>query len=121
MYEIISSEIARSGAAISKIISKKPVFLRMPNGFISPEVKRAAAENGYVVVNWSYGCDWKKMTREQLIKNYVSAARNGAILLMHEKKLTAAALPDIIDGIRKKGYEIVPLRQILPVVPRAAE
>jgi len=114
LEKIILKELIESDNIISGIISRKPVFIRMPNGFISPEVEKVATENGYTVVNWSFGCDWKSMTKENLVKNYITHIKPGAILLFHEKRLTATALPEIIDGIRNKGYDIVPLRQILP-------
>jgi len=113
LKSIVASELAENDGIIKKIISKKPLFIRMPYGFISSEVKKVAAENGYIIVNWTFGCDWQPMTKEKLIKNYIAHIKPGAILLFHEKKLTASALPEIIDEIKGKGYEIVPLRQIL--------
>ena len=38
----------------------------------------------------------------------------GAIILMHNgAKYTAQALPKIIEGLKNKGYEIVPVSQLI--------
>jgi len=113
--KILIDEIDRTEEMIKDITDVKPLFLRMPNGFNSPVVEEVAKERKYIIVNWSFGFDWKKMSKDQLVEKYLNKIKPGAIILMHEKKLTAEALPEIITGIKKKGYEIVPLKEILSI------
>jgi peptidoglycan/xylan/chitin deacetylase (PgdA/CDA1 family) len=118
LERIIENELSESESAITEAGIPKPELMRMPNGFISPEVKMAAMSRNYVIINWTFGCDWQKMTREKLIQKYVSHVSPGAIFLLHEKQSTADALPAIIQGIKAKGYEIVPLQDILELKPQ---
>jgi peptidoglycan/xylan/chitin deacetylase (PgdA/CDA1 family) len=111
--KILSDEIDKTETAIKDAAGVKPFFMRMPNGFITPAVKKIAKEKQYIIINWTFGCDWQKNTKDELVKKYLNKVKPGAIFLMHEKKLTAEALPEIIAGIKKKGYEIVPLKEIL--------
>ena len=111
--KILSQELDGCEAAIKDVAGIKPFFMRMPNGYNSPMVKKVAKEKKYVVVNWTFGCDWHGYTKDELVKKYLRSVEPGAIFLFHEKKVTAASLPEIIRGIKKKGYEIVPLREIL--------
>ena len=40
--------------------------------------------------------------------------QNGSIVLMHNgAKYTAQALPKIIEGLREKGYELVPISELI--------
>ncbi|MFH0947805.1 MAG: polysaccharide deacetylase family protein [Elusimicrobiota bacterium] len=113
--QIFSKEIDDTETVIKKLTGVKPFFMRMPNGFISPTVRKVAKEKKYVVVNWTFGCDWNKNTKEELVQKYLRSVKPGAIFLFHEKKITAEALPEIIGGIKKKGYEIVTLSEILGI------
>ncbi|MBI5573130.1 MAG: polysaccharide deacetylase family protein [Elusimicrobia bacterium] len=113
--KILSQELDDCESAIKNAAGIKTFFMRMPNGFNSPTVKKVAKEKKYVVVNWTFGCDWHGYTKNELVKKYLRSVEPGAIFLLHEKKVTAEALPEIIRGIKKKGYEIVTLRKILGI------
>ena len=40
--------------------------------------------------------------------------QNGSIILMHNgAKYTAEALPKVIEGLKAKGYEIVPVSELI--------
>ena len=40
--------------------------------------------------------------------------QNGSIILMHNgAKYTAEALPKVIEGLKAKGYEIVPISELI--------
>jgi peptidoglycan/xylan/chitin deacetylase (PgdA/CDA1 family) len=89
----------------------------MPYGYVRAWVKEVAKEKGYVLVNWSFGCDWKKMNAEQLAQAYIKNIGPGAIFLMHDggkgREPTVEALPKIIEEIQKRGYKIVPVGEML--------
>jgi len=111
--KILADELSANENIIQELTGIKPFFMRMPNGYITPTVKKVAKEKKYVVVNWTFGCDWHGYTKNELVKKYLRSVQPGAIFLFHEKRVTAEALPEIIGGIKKKGYEIVTLREIL--------
>jgi peptidoglycan/xylan/chitin deacetylase (PgdA/CDA1 family) len=113
--KILMEELSANERIIQEFAGVKPFFMRMPNGYISPMVRKVAKEKKYVVVNWTFGCDWHRYTKDELVKKYLRSVEPGAIFLFHEKKVTVEALPEIIGGIKKKGYEIVTLREILGI------
>ncbi|MDD5686706.1 MAG: polysaccharide deacetylase family protein [Elusimicrobia bacterium] len=113
--KILRQELDDNEVLIKNATGVRPLFMRMPNGFISPMVKKVAKDKNYIVVNWTFGCDWQQNTKDDLVKKYLRSVESGAIFLFHDKKLTAEALPEIIEGIKKKGYKIVPLRVILGI------
>lgn len=55
-------------------------------------------------------------TTEQLVSNVLKGAgnKNTIVVLMHEKKMTADALPKIIEALKDKGYTFKPLTTSSP-------
>ena len=80
----LSKELDKAGKLIEGVTGKRPNVLRMPYGYVKAWVKEVAKEKGYVLVNWTFGCDWKKMTAEQLAGEYIKHIGSGAIFLMHD-------------------------------------
>lgn len=57
--------------------------------------------------------DWSGITVEQIITNVVSKAQDGDIVLMHETMAnTRAAIGEIIDQLREKGFEFVTVDEL---------
>lgn len=104
-------EIVGLNDLVEEIIGERPVFFRAPFGANPDETHEIVAEEGMVLMNWTYGYDWEADYREKdaLADVMVNSPylRNGANLLMHDREWTAEALPEIVEGLREKGYEIV--------------
>jgi len=89
-----------------------PVGFRPPGGAASPAVTAAAQELGDSTVLWSVDpADWQPgVTANQLVQRVLAAARPGAIVLLHDgggnRSATVAALPAIIDGLRRLGLTL---------------
>jgi peptidoglycan/xylan/chitin deacetylase (PgdA/CDA1 family) len=89
-----------------------PVGFRPPGGAASPAVTAAAQEFGDRTVLWSIDpADWQPgVTANQLVQRVLAAARPGAIVLLHDgggnRSATVAALPAIIDGLRRLGLTL---------------
>lgn len=83
-------------------------------GIFFDVVKSVNGCNMYCV-QWDVdSLDWKDPTPEQITNNIVSKLKDGSIILMHNGATnTPEALPMVIEGIKEKGYEIVPISQIL--------
>ncbi|GAB1402713.1 hypothetical protein MASR1M68_16240 [Elusimicrobiota bacterium] len=113
----IKSEIIKTENLIKEITGYKTKLLRMPHGFSRPPSKKVAKELGYIMVNWSFGCDWNtKLTQEQMYEAYKKNIKAGAIFLMHDKiksKKIVNLLPQLIDDIKQKGYDIVTVSELL--------
>lgn len=104
-------EIVSLNDLVEEIIGERPVFFRAPFGANSDFSRQLAEEEGMVVMNWTYGYDWNKeyMSEAAIADIMVDAPElnNGANLLMHDRDWTAAALEEIVTGLRDKGYEMV--------------
>jgi peptidoglycan/xylan/chitin deacetylase (PgdA/CDA1 family) len=89
-----------------------PVGFRPPGGATSPAVTAAAQVLGDRTVLWSVDpADWQPgVTSDQLVWRVLAAARPGAIVLLHDgggnRSATVAALPAIIDGLRRLGLTL---------------
>ena len=60
--------------------------------------------------------DWKDYGVDDIVKRVVESGKlnNGAIILMHNgAKYTADALDSVITGFQDKGYELVPISQLI--------
>ncbi len=105
---------------IAKEISGKSTrpFFRPPFGAYNTQVLNDAAKLGFRTVYWSIDTiDWDpNTTADQIVSRVLNSPnlKNGAIILMHAGSLhEPEALPRVIEGLRAKGYEIVPLSQLI--------
>ena len=61
--------------------------------------------------------DWKRPGADAIVDNVLSHAYNGAIALMHDgggnRQQDVEALPGIIDGLHKAGYELVTVSELM--------
>ena len=107
----IRDEITR-GRRTLQPLGIHPVGFRPPGGAASPAVTAAAQEFGDRTVLWSVDpADWQPgVTADQLVQRVLAAARPGAIVLLHDgggnRSATVAALPAIIDGLRRLGLTL---------------
>jgi peptidoglycan/xylan/chitin deacetylase (PgdA/CDA1 family) len=89
-------------------------LFRPPGGSWSPEMVAIASETAERTVLWSVDSeDFRPQKPRLLAARVVRAAKPGSIILMHDgggnRAATVRALPRIINGLRRKGLEIVPL------------
>lgn len=104
-------EILAVSDTVEGIIGERPKFFRAPHGVNTDFSKALVAEDGMLLMNWSYGYDWEQQYRDPAaladIMVNTEFLRNGSNLLMHDRDWTAEALPGIIDGLAAKGYSFV--------------
>lgn len=95
--------------------------MRPPYGAHNAAVRGVCAEMGYPVILWDVDTnDWRKgVTAEKIVSTVVSQARDGSIILMHDRlPSTVPATARIIDELRARGFEFVTVSQLL-AYPRA--
>jgi len=104
-------EIVKVSDMVEEITGERPKFFRAPNGANTDYSKQVADKEGMILMNWTYGFDWEPeyQTKEAITDIMVNTEylNDGANLLMHDRKWTAAGLHDIVRGLEEKGYEIV--------------
>ena len=96
--------------AVESVIGKKPRFARPPGGRYNEFVAEQATGEGLRIVLWTNnpGDYSASLSGPSLARKVLSGARKGDIVLLHAGvSSTVDALPEIIDGYRKKGYSFV--------------
>lgn len=113
--EAITEELNLAAETITKATGQAVSLFRPPYGNSSPAIVEAAAHLGQKSITWSIDPrDWRNPSPEKLTEHVLSHAKDGAIVLLHEgRSSTYAALPQIIAGLKKRGYELVPVSVLL--------
>ncbi len=111
-------EIDETAAQIYETTGVKTSLFRPPGGFLNNGPAGYAEKQKYTVMMWSADSrDWHFESPQVLIKNVLKEAKPGGIVLMHDgggdRSKTVRALPQIIDGLRKRGYRFVTVPELL--------
>lgn len=116
---VLEREISQAQEYIVRATGVRPRLLRMPYGYSKSWARETAVRFGYTMVNWTFGCDWNKMSADQLLAAYIKNIRPGAIFLMHDggsnRQRTWEMLPGLIDELQRRGYAIVPVSALLGI------
>jgi peptidoglycan/xylan/chitin deacetylase (PgdA/CDA1 family) len=110
----VRAEIASAQNALARL-GIHPVLFRPPGGSYSPYVVHTAAALGLRVTLWSVDPrDWLHgTTARQIVQRVLAKVRAGSIVELHDgggnRNATLRALPTIINGIRKRGLNLLSL------------
>jgi peptidoglycan/xylan/chitin deacetylase (PgdA/CDA1 family) len=99
-----------------------PRMFRPPYGAYNSQTLALLHRLGMLMVLWSVDPrDWIRPGTAAIIHRVLSAARPGAIVELHDgggnRSETEAALPAIINGLRRRHYELVTVPQLLRLDP----
>jgi peptidoglycan/xylan/chitin deacetylase (PgdA/CDA1 family) len=114
-----ASQIERTAAAIRDATHGfTPCLFRAPDGSVSPALIGEARSLGFTTIQWDIDPrDWARPGVTEIEDNVLTNAHPGAIVIMHDgggdRSQTLAALPDIIDTLRARGYTFVTVTQLL--------
>lgn len=102
-------EIAPATTLAESITHFRPCLFRPPGGAVNSAVIGAAAQDGLHTITWDVDpADWSTPGTAAIYSRVVDAAQPGSIILMHDgggpRDETLAALPQIIDTLRARGY-----------------
>ncbi|MEN3202280.1 MAG: polysaccharide deacetylase family protein [Atribacterota bacterium] len=108
--EAILEDIAKAEKVILEATGCVPLYFRPPTGLVTQSVQRACGKLGYSIVLWSVDSeDWKAEDDDAVITRVLENIRPGAIVLLHPLPRTVRVLPQILRGLKRRGYEIVPV------------
>lgn len=110
----VRQDIKLGKRAIERAGGPSPSWFRAPHGFRNPWVTTIAQSMGERVAGWSLGVwDTDKPGVKQIVSRTAEGTRPGSIILLHDgdgynpegdRMQTAAAVPLIIDELRKRGF-----------------
>lgn len=110
-------EIMMAHNRVKELTGIEMKLFRAPYGDYNNTVVGTARECGYYTIQWNIDSyDWKDYGVDNILDRTVDNRKlgNGSILLMHVGTMyTAEALEKIIVGLQEKGYEIVPVSQLI--------
>lgn len=131
----IEEELNGCQQIFESITGKRMTLMRPPGMHYNQEVFKVAKSLGYLTVDYNVGAkDYvmsvpkEKLQPElrglppltpALVESRVlSQIRPGAIILLHENPIVAAALPGLIHRLQSDGYSFVSIRELLEELPQ---
>ena len=97
--DLVQSQIGRTKA----IQGAEVKFFRPPYGSSNVMVEQVAKANGMIEVLWTHDSkDFSALSAEQIV-DQAQGMMDGGIVLLHDRPLTAQALPSIIASYYAKG------------------
>ena len=112
------AQIAGAASRIEAYTHFKPCLFRPPGGGVNSGVVATAGSLGMRTVNWDVDPrDWSLPGTGAIYSNIVGNAQPGSIILMHDgggpRSETLAALPQVIDTLRARGYRFATVSELL--------
>ena len=115
--EECKQEIQSVHDKVKEITGKEMILFRPPYGDYNDTLITATEECGYHAIQWDVdSLDWKDYGVDSIIKTVCEHKHlgNGSIILCHNgAKYTADALDTLITTLQEKGYEFVPISQLI--------
>ncbi len=115
--ETVRENIYKAHQDLLLVVERVAPFFRPPNGDYDDLVIDTARELGFETIIWSVdSLDWKNPGPNYMVDRVLKRSFPGAIILCHASDSSHEihlALPGIIVGLRKKGYRLVTLSQLV--------
>ena len=111
-------ELFEQAARIELLGGRRPQLFRPPYGSFDATTFHQLSEMHMLMVLWSVDTDdYQRPGVQVIVQNALAGAKPGAIILMHDaggdRSQTIEALPAIIRGLRKRGFDLVTVPQLL--------
>ena len=111
----MQDDLALMDSEMEKVTGLKPKLFRPPYGVTNPNVKKAIITGDYIPVGWSVRSMDTVIKDEKKLLNRINAGiQPGAVFLFHDTcNITLKVLPEFIQEVKKRGYQVVPLDKLL--------
>lgn len=110
-------EIQKVHDKVKELTGQDMILFRPPYGDYNDTLIETANSMGYHVIQWDVdSLDWKDYGADSIVSKVLEHEHlgNGSIILMHNgAKYTKDALEQVITGLQAKGYDIVPISQLI--------
>ncbi|MHB8657745.1 MAG: polysaccharide deacetylase family protein [Solirubrobacteraceae bacterium] len=118
------AQITDVAAQLHHLGAPAPLLFRPPYGAYDQVTLGILHRLGMLGVMWSVDPgDWRRPGTRAIVSGVLSAVHPGSIVLMHDgggdRTQTVAALPSIIRGLRRRGYRLVSVPQLMAIDPPA--
>ena len=111
----IKDELLTSMNAIEKVTGQKTNLFRAPYGDYDNLLIDTATGMGLYTIQWDVdSLDWKNLSATEIALRVINGVKSGSIILCHNNGLhTAEALPMIFSTLKNRGYEFVPIGELI--------
>lgn len=123
----VQEEFARTQDMLYTLTGRRATLFRAPYGEVDARVAQLGADAGMIAIQYDLasGDPDPRISSKRLIEYVREQSKNGSIVVMHMNGRgwkTAEALPRIVLGLRKKGYKLVTVSELLgrPALPLAS-
>jgi peptidoglycan/xylan/chitin deacetylase (PgdA/CDA1 family) len=118
-------QLKRTDNVIYSVTGVRTRLFRPPRGIYSNASRELLVTEGYKIILWTISStDWRGTNAKTMARRVLKYARNGGIILFHDsgalfrkegasRKNTVEALSLIIDSLRERGFEIIPVSEML--------
>ena len=127
--DVMSEEILKTQSLMWDLLGYQTNIFRFPYGLLDPDgilkdsdqkALNVVREHGLYAIEWDVvsGDPDRNATAEKMIPWVLQQVEPGSIIIMHANERgwhTAEALPDIIQGLRANGYELVTVSELLNI------
>ncbi len=110
-------ELMKVHEKVKKLTGYEMFLFRPPYGDYDNDVIKTATKCGYYTIQWDVdSLDWKDYGADSILSTVCEHKHlgNGSIILCHNgAKYTAQALDSMLTRLKEKGYEIVPVSELI--------
>lgn len=121
----LGEEIALTQTAIRETTGKSPAFFRPPMGLTNPHLPGVLRKHGLACIGWDVRAFDTTRDRERVVRTIAGTLRDGSIVLLHDSGKTphavAALVADVLASIRKQGFTVAPLDELVGRAPYREE
>jgi peptidoglycan/xylan/chitin deacetylase (PgdA/CDA1 family) len=116
--ERLKRELVRTQAIVERLTGKRPRYFRPPYGEVDERVAKLAAEAGLVTIQYDLasGDPDPNLSAKNIVRVVLRDAQGGSIIVFHMNRKgvhTAEVLPEVIQGLRQKGFTFVTVGELL--------
>jgi peptidoglycan/xylan/chitin deacetylase (PgdA/CDA1 family) len=116
--ERVKRELVRTQAILEKVTGKRPRYFRPPYGEVDERVAKLAAEAGLMTIQYDLasGDPDPNLSAKNIVRVVLRDAQGGSIIVFHMNRKgvhTAEILPEIINGLRQRGFAFVTVGELL--------
>ena len=111
----IRDELTTSSTAIERLTGQKVTLFRPPYGDYNNLLIDTCNKMNLYPIQWDVdSLDWKNLSATEIAMRVINGVKNGSIILCHNNALhTAEALPLIFTTLKNRGYEFVPISELI--------
>jgi peptidoglycan/xylan/chitin deacetylase (PgdA/CDA1 family) len=112
-------EIEMTQKLIEQYTHQAPKYFRFPGGCYDQSDLDLVRKEGLVTVHWdAVADDGFNADTDQIVQNVLNETQNGSIIVLHlggqsNTPATAQALPEIVNNLKKDGYQFVTVSELL--------